>query len=158
MKNKPIILYGVRQPWDDQKELLLARHISNGIAQLATPPFATFWTGMGDIVAYDVKLCIRHVIIKNSRTYFGTYDVKGLNAVQIGRKSERLGRYLSRYLIPPLFTNHFPGVFSISADRRLSLKRILAIADQAPAPFEIVRPCELGMILKKSGRGLESPA
>jgi hypothetical protein len=146
---KSIIVFGDTQPWDQQRELLLAHPITNGFAQLATPSFLTSWIGMGDIFEYDKRWRISRVVIRNSRTYFGTYDVKGFNALQIGKQSKRLGQYLSRNLIAPLFTNHFPGVFSMSVDRRTSKNRIMAIADQAPAPIEIVPPRELRTILNQ---------
>ena len=146
---KSIIVFGDIQPWDQQREILLAYLITDGYAQLATPSFMTSWIGMGDIFAYDKRRRISRVVIQNSQTFYGSFDVKGFNALQIGKQSERLGEYLSRNLIAPLFTNHFPGMFSMSADRRISSKQIMAIADQAPVPFEMVSPRELGTILNQ---------
>lgn len=153
-----LIVYGDTQPWDQQREILLAYPITNGFAQLAIPSFLTSWTGMGDIVAYDKRRRISRIVIRNSRTFYGRFDVEGLNEIQIGRFSERLGKYLSSHSISPLFVNRFPGIFSMSSDRRISKKRIMTIVDQAPVPIEIVPPRELGTTLESAKVELISPS
>lgn len=138
MHHDTIVLYGTRCSWQRGRELLFAYPITYGIAQLAMTPFATFWTAMGDIVSYDLRFHVTGVVLRNSRLHYGRFCVTGLNELQIGRRAERLGRYLSANLIDPTFVGQFPGTFSMSIDRRVPLERLMDIADQSPVRFELL--------------------
>jgi hypothetical protein len=138
MQQNTIVLFGARCPHERRRELLFGRPITYGIAQLSMTPFVTYWTAAGDIVSYDERFRITNVVLRNSRFHYGRYCVTDLNELQIGRRAERLGRYLSANLVDPTFVGRFPGTFSMSIDRRVPLERMMELTEQSPVPFELL--------------------
>jgi hypothetical protein len=143
MRHDTLILYGDRCPWDREREILLARPITYGYAQMMATPFFTCWAADKDVVTYDEYNRLTGVVIRNCRTHHGRFNVEGLDDRQILRSSGRLVRYLSSQLIGWSFVTRFPGVFAMSVDSRLPLERVMDIADQSPVAFRILLLGEL---------------
>jgi hypothetical protein len=159
MRYETITLYGEHCPWQRGREIVIARPITYGIAQIAMTPFATSWTSMGDIVAYDQDCRVTGVIIRNSRTFHGQFRVDGLNDSQISNRSRRLASFLSSQLIGWTFVSRFPGLCAMSVDVRLPLERLLDVADKSPGRVRIMQCGEGGRLKewtpKGRGRGLD---